>query len=92
MDEVTKLELDSFKKLLLFYEEFEKLFAQYVMKLQCLTAECLIGDEDAIFWPIREKLLERMENQAAVTPEILEEVRFEWSELQQIVNSCVTFK
>lgn len=90
MDKVTKYEIESFKQLLGFYESFEKSFKAYEMKLQCLVAECMIGDEDVIFKQINDKLLERMENQAAVIPGILDEIRYEWNELQQIVNGCVT--
>jgi len=89
MDKVTKMEVDSFMRLIKFYNGFEKYFEEYVLKLQCLTAECLTGDEDAIWEPIRDRLLERLECQAAIVPGILDEIKHERNELQEIVRSAV---
>ncbi len=86
-DNVTRMEVDSFKRLLELYAGFEKSFNEYNMKLQCLIAECIIGDEDAIFSAIRGRLLERMESQAAVVTGILDEIKHERKELQEIVNN-----
>lgn len=70
-------ELKSVYRLLQFYEDFEMYYKQYIEKLQVIIAECMIGDNDAVWDYIQNHMSERMESQIIVATEVLEEVSYE---------------
>lgn len=70
-------EMQSIYRLVQFLEEFEASYKEYIGKLQVMIAECMIGDNDAIWDYIQNHMCERMESQVVVAEDVLEEISYE---------------